>query len=177
MPNYLLQVVPYRRSRSRGRRSNLAPINSYKQISIDGPASRAAATNIAHIFVLGVDNYTGPTASNKEVPTGAKIMSLLIFFAATNLVSVSSLLHLTVQLVRSGQAFQTAGAIGGNPQRNQVIFTHMAFLGKDQNNNYVFRIKIPPIFQRIREGDQWGLHYRTDTVFASATQVIYKFYR
>ncbi len=153
------------------------PIQSYKQITVDGPASRLAATNIFHVILSGVDNYTGPSAANSEVPTGSKVMSLLIFATFTNLVSVSSLLHFTVQLLRSGQSIITPGAIGGNPQRNQVIFTHMAFLGQDQNNNFVFRLKIPPIFQRIREGDSWSLTYRTDTVFVSATQVIYKFYR
>ncbi len=155
----------------------MSPIQSYKNIPIDGPASRAAATNIFHQVLIGVDDYSGPTASNNAVPTGAKVSSLLIFACFTNLASVSSLLHFNIQILRAGQLIVTPGAVGGDPQRNQVVFTHMAFLGKDQNSNFVFRIKIPPGMQRVREGDSWLIVYRSDTVFASATQSIYKHYR
>jgi len=157
--------------------SRLQPIQSYKQISVDGPASRAAATTITHNIVIGVDNYTGPSAANNEVPTGAKIMSVYIMAAFTNLVSVSALTHFQIGCRRSGVTFPTPGAVGGNPSRNTIIHTAMFFLGQDQNNNYVFRIKIPRIYQRIREGDVFSIQYQTDAVFASATQVIYKFYR
>ncbi len=178
MPSYLKQVMSYRgRRRNTRRRMALQPIQSYKQITVDGPASRAAATVIKHTFLEGVDNYTGPDATNKQVPTGAKVMSVLLMLAFTNLVSVSSLLHLNVQCQRLGIASITPGVVGGSKQRNTVIFTQMVFLGKDQNNNFMFRIKIPPIYQRIREADTWQIAYSTDTVFASATQVIYKFYR
>ncbi len=153
------------------------PIQSFKQINVDGPASRAAATNIAHTVLVGVDNYTGPSAANNEVPTGAKVMSILVMATFTNLVSISSLLHLNFQFMRSGQAPITPGSIGGQPQRNQVISTMMKFLGQNQNSNYMWTIKIPKMYQRIREGDFWSIMYRTDTVFASATQCIYKFYR
>ncbi len=153
------------------------PIQSFKQITIDGPASRAAATNIVHDIVVGVDNYTGPTANNNEVPTGAKIMSILVLATFTNLVSISSLLHFNIMMVRGGAPSPTPGAVGGSNQRNTVVFTHMAFLGQNQNSNFVFRIKVPRIYQRIREGDTFKIKYRTDTTFASATQAIYKFYR
>ncbi len=154
-----------------------APIQSYKQQSVDGPASRAAATNISHTFILGVDNYTGPSAANSEVPTGAKITNIQILLGFTNLISVSGLLHFTIQLLRTGQSQITPGAVGGSSQRNQNFFTMMRFLGQNQNNNFILNFKIPKGFQRVREGDQWRLVYRCDVVFASATQVIYKFYR
>ncbi len=168
------------RSRGRRRRSYSSPrnpIQSYKQIAVDGPASRAAATNIFHTFVRGVDDYAGPTALNQEVPTGAVITSVIIFASFTNLVSVSALLHFNVIIQRSGQASPTPGAIGGSPVRNTVVHTEMKFLGQNQNNNIRLMIKVPRIMQRIREGDLWTLVYRADAVFASATQVIYKFYR
>ncbi len=157
--------------------SALHPVQSYKQITIDGPASRAAATTIVHTLLLGVDNYTGPSAANSEVPTGAKVMSVLLMLTFTNLVSLSALLHLNVQLFRAGVTAVTPGAVGGSPSRNTVIYTQMIFLGQNQNNNFMFRIKIPKLFQRIRETDQWQLRYRADAIFASATQAIYKFYR
>ncbi len=155
----------------------MSPIQSYKQISVDGPASRAAATNISHTVLVGVDNYTGPSAANNEVPTGAKVMSILIMACFTNLVSVSALLHLNFQCVRAGITGVTPGVIGGTPQRNTVVFTQMKFLGQNQNSNFMWLIKIPRIYQRIREGDVFNLTYRNDAVFASATQAIYKFYR
>ncbi len=155
----------------------MSPIQSYKQISVDGPASRAAATNIVHLVAQGVDNYAGPTAANNEVPTGAKISSVLLLLGFTNLVAISALLHLNFQFLRSGQSVIVPGAIGGNPQRNQVTDTRMFFLGQNQNSNLMMIIKVPKIFQRIREGDTWRLVYRCDAVFASATQAIYKFYR
>ncbi len=171
--------MPYHYRRGGRSRSRMAlrPIDSYKQVTVDGPASRAAATNISHVLVLGVDNYTGPSAANSEVPTGAKVFGILILASFTNLVSISALLHFNVMAIRSGVAAPTPGAIGGSPNRNMVIFTDMKFLGKDQNNNVRLFVKIPKQYQRIREGDQIFLSYRADTVFASATQAIYKFYR
>ncbi len=155
----------------------MSPIQSYKQITVDGPASRAAATDILHTFVKGVDNYTGPSATNNEVPTGSKIMGGVIMLAFTNLVSVSALVHFDVQFNRSSSPIISPGSVGGSPNRNQITTTRMFFIGKDQNSNLMFGLKVPKIYQRIREGDTWSLVYRCDAVFASATQVIYKFYR
>ncbi len=152
-------------------------IQSYKQITVDGPASRAAATNIAHDIVVGVDNYSGPTALNNEVPTGAVVKFVNIFASFSNLVLVSGLLHFNIQCRRAGILGATPGAIGGSNLRNTIIHTEMKFIGQNQNTNIRLRIKIPPIFQRIREGDVWRIVYRVDAVFASATQAIYKFYR
>jgi len=166
------------RSRRRSRRgSSLLTVQSYKQVTVDGPASRAAATNITHTIALGVDNYTGPSAANSEVPTGAVIKFITIFLTFTNLVSVSSLLHLNIELLHTGQGVATPGAIGGSAIRNQVYHTMMKFLGHDQNSNFMVSFKVPQRVQRMREGDTWILVYRADTVFASATQAIYKFYR
>lgn len=153
------------------------PIQSYKQVTIDGPASRAAATDINHRIALGVDNYTGPSAANEEVPTGAKISSIDVQIAASNLVSVTSLLFITVQFVRSGQGIISPNSQGGNPQRNQITYTRMVMLGKDQNNNFHFRVRVPRMYQRMREGAFISIVTRADTVWASATQAIYKFYR
>ncbi len=153
------------------------PIQSYKQVTVDGPASRAAATIIIHDVLLGVDNYTGPGASNSEVPTGAKVMSFLLMATYSNLVAVSSLMHFHVQFRRSGTAVVTPGVVGGNPLRNTVTTTRMFFIGKEQNTTMVILVKVPRIYQRIREGDIWSILYSSDTVFASATQAIYKFYR
>ncbi len=170
-------VVSFR-GRNRRRRQNLGTIvQSYKQISVDGPASRAAATNIVVPILLGVDNYVGPTALNREVPTGSKVMSFLLMVTFSNLVSISALIHMHVQFKRSGSATVTPGAVGGDPLRNQITTTRMFFIGKEQNTSMVILVKVPRLYQRIREADDWVLTYRCDAVFASASQAIYKFYR
>ncbi len=153
------------------------PIQSYKQVSIDGPTSRAAAADIAHTIVKGIDNYDGPTANNNEVPTGAKISSFTLMACFSNLVAVSLLTHFDVQFIRSGQSNVTPGAVGGNPQRNSIINTKMFFTGKEQNTNFSMRVKVPRIFQRVREGDLWKIIYNGSATYTSATQAIYKFYR
>ncbi len=157
--------------------SRLNPIQSYKQISVDGPASRLAATNIIHTFAKGLDNYVGPTAVNNEMPTGAKVFRIIIMLAFSNLVAINALLHFDIQWNRSSSPIVTPGAVGGNPNRNQITDTRMFFIGKEQNSNLMFSVKVPRIYQRVREGDTWSLVYRCDAVFTSATQVIYKFYR
>ncbi len=151
----------------------MSPIISYKNIVVDGPASRAAATNIDHVFALGADSAT----VNGSIQTGSKIMSVLIFASFQNLVAIALTLHLNVGIIRGASTFPTPGAVGGTINRNQVFFTHQAMIGKEQNNNFVFRLKIPKIYQRVREGDQLILRYRGDAVFSSVTQVIYKSYR
>ncbi len=153
------------------------PIQSYKNITIDGPASRSAATNIVHVLSIGIDNYVGPTSANNEVPTGASVSSLDVQLAFTNLVSISANLVFTVQAFKAGLGVVTPNAQGGNAQRNQVLYTRNIFLGHDQNSNFHFRVKIPKGKQRVGEGDQINLVYRCDAVFASVTQAIYKFYR
>ncbi len=178
MPNYLQKVVPFHyRTNRRRRRVGLNPIQSYKQVTVDGPASRAASTNIIHTIMTGVDNYSGPTANNLEVPTGAKIFSVLVLMSFSQLVSVASILQFTFQCLRAGQVQVTPAVQGGDPNRNNVVHTMQKVLGKDQNHNYSVLIKIPRGCQRVREGDAFQLVYRADTVFASVTQAIYKFYR
>ncbi len=127
--------------------------------------------------MLGVDNYAGPTSANKEVPTGAEIRQVTIFLCFTNLVSISALLHLNIQQTHSAQGVVAPGAVGGSTQRNQVFHTVMKFLGQNQNSNFMINFRIPKGAQRVREGDKWLITYQVDATFASATQVIYKFYR
>jgi len=177
MPDYLRRVVPFHRNTNRRRTSGMNPIQSYKQVSVDGPASRAAATNIIHSYLAGVDNYAGPTAANSEVPTGARVMSVLVMATFSNLVGISALLHFDLQCHRANTPIVVPGVQGGNPERNTVIHTRMFFIGQNQNTSLMFRVKIPRIYQRIREGDSFNIVYRCDAIFTSATQVIYKFYR
>lgn len=161
-----------RRSRTLGN-----VVQSYKQIYINGPASGAASTNIDSSFANGVDNYSGPTANNNEVPTGAVIKEVDCQVALSNLVAVTDNVVISIQHTRSGQTPITANAQGGNPQRNQVHYTKNIFVGKEQNTNLHWKFKIPKKYQRVREGDNWYLTLRSDQTFAYLVQCIYKFYR
>lgn len=152
-------------------------IQSYKQIKQNAPASHAAATRIDRAVVDGVDNYTGPSANNKEVPTGAKIEKIEFQLCLQNLVNVASFAWISIQHLRSGQSTIDPRAAGGNPQRNQIHLQLHRCIGQNQNVNITIPFKVPKKYQRVREGDQWVLTYESDTIFTSSLQTIYKFYR
>jgi len=104
-------------------------------------------------------------------------MSVLLMCTYSNLVLISALMHFHFQFRRNGIGLVTPGVVGGNPNRNTITTTRMFFIGKDQNTTMVILVKVPKLYQRIREGDIWTLTYAADAVYASATQAIYKFYR
>lgn len=99
------------------------PVQSFKQIGIDGPQSNVAATNIVSTLSSGVDNYTGPSANNFEVPTGAIIKSFNVQVCLMNLISQVTNVVVTLQLKRDGQSVVTPNAQGGNAGRNRVFYT------------------------------------------------------
>lgn len=128
-------------------------------------------------MVNGVDNYTGPSAANNEVPVGAVVKYIEIQHPTMNLVSVAAFMNIAIQHLRSGQTIIDPRAVGGNPQRNQVHFQTTFSLGKEQNQTRVYRFKIPKKFQRVREGDKWEFTYICSQIFTDQVQIIYKFYR
>jgi hypothetical protein len=128
-------------------------------------------------MVSGVDNYTGPSAANNEVPTGAVVKYIDIQGAVTNLVSQSAYVWVSIEHLRSGQVVTDPRATGGSPQRNQIHLQLLRMIGKDQNQNFHIKFKIPSKFQRVREGDSWQLVINSDVVTGQAWQMIYKFYR
>lgn len=140
------------------------------------PASYVAGqTNF--IMVNGVDNYSGPSAANNEVPTGAIVTGIDIQGSVTNLVAISAYVWISIQQVRSGQSAISPRSAGGDPQRNQVFRQLTRMLGKDQNNNWHIKFRIPKKFQRVREGDNWILTVESDQINGENWQFIYKFYR
>lgn len=166
----------YRRRRMRMVRAR-APIQSFKQVQSNAPASVVAGTQTDFVLAQGVDNYTGPDAFNKDVPTGATITNFDIQISMSNLVGIASFVWVTIQHLRSGQTAIDNQAVGGNAQRNQVHLQIQRSLGKDQNRDIVIPFKIPKKFQRVREGDQWVCSVKCDTIRTQALQHIYKFYR
>ncbi len=153
-------------------------IQSYKKVINFAPTSR---TPVGQVLVLtnGVDSVaagqTGPT--DADVPTGSVIRYIEITYCFTNLLAVVLFHHMSIQLTHSGQTVITANVVGGDPQRNQVFFQKLMSLGQNQNGFYTMRFKVPPKFQRVREGDKWNLSYIANNSYTDAVQVIYKFYR
>ncbi len=164
----------FRRTRSLG-----TVVQSFKKVLDFAGASRAAAAKIDFILVTGdetvVAGQTAPTDS--KVPTGSVVKYIEIHYAVSNLVNVTVKQDICIQYTRSGQTSINPNAVGGNPQRNQVLYQRMFFVGTNQNNNPIYRFKIPSKFQRVREGDSWIFTTVGDVVHSNAMKAIYKFYR
>lgn len=160
------------------RRSGIRPvIQSFKQVRYDAPASIAAAAQTTYTLSNGVDNYTGPSASNNECPTGSIIKNFNIQLCNQNLVNVAAFLVVTLQLNRSGQSPIDGLAVGGNAQRNQIHKTIYRSVGMNQNANININFKIPKKYQRVREGDRWHLVTACSAIHTESVYTIYKFYR
>ncbi len=151
-------------------------IQSYKQVQLHAPLSVAAGVK-GYTLTSVLDNYAGPTALNKEVPTGAIMKSITIMGGVTNLVNATMFVAMSLQLLRSGQSQVDPLSVGGSPQRNQVFWTSYKMIGQSQNSNMNLTFKIPKRFQRCREGDNWKLVVNADLVSGQSFYVIYKFYR
>lgn len=182
----MTDIVSYlmpRFNRRRGRRSGGMRlgnvIQSYKKVLNFAPISHAAAAVVQDVIVTGVDSaamgQTGVTDPN--VPTGSVIKFIEIQYSANNLVNTSSFLHLAVQYTNAGQTPLSPNVVGGNPQRNQVFWQMLISLGLNQNQNRVIKFKIPPKYQRIREGTSWFVSQTGTAIWTKAIQVIYKAYR
>lgn len=156
-----------------------AVTQSYKKVLNFAATSRVAATQVNHSLVSGVDSTAqGQTsATDPNVVTGSKIYRIEIQYAVQNLVAVSAFIHASVQFKRSGQASISPQTVGGNPQRNQVLHQDLFSIGKEQNVNRKYIVKVPKQFQRIREGDIWSFSYIPDQIVTDVCQVIFKTYR
>ncbi len=114
------------------------------------------------------------TATDVTVPTGSRIRFFEVQFAANNPVATPIYINCTLQYILVGQGGADPNTIGGNPQRNQVLHMDMFSVGFDQNSNHKFKFKIPPKFQRIREGMSWVLTWHTSGTVNRQMQCIYK---
>lgn len=170
-----------RRFRRSGRRSSRlgSVIQSYKKVLNHAPASVAAATQSNKSISTGVDSVAAGQTSvtDAQVPTGSIIKFVEIQLSVQNLVNVAAFGHVAIQLLHSGQGQVAPNASGGSAQRNQVFHLDMFSVGQNQNVNRKYRFKIPPKFQRVREGDTWQISFTCDQIRTEAYQMIYKFYR
>ncbi len=163
-----------------GRRGSMRPvIMTFKKVLDYAPASRTVDTVHQFNIAAGVDSVAAgqTTPTDVNVPTGSMVRFVEIQFSASNLVSQSEYFWATIQIKHTGQGVVSGRVVGGNPQRNQVFRQLQFQLGQNQSSNHVWKWKVPPKFQRLREGDVMVFTLESDVAHNSAVQIIYKFLR
>lgn len=168
-----------RRGYRGSRRSSIRPIiQSYKKIIFFAEAGQAAGFD-ALILTKGVDGKPAEqtSATDGDIPTGANLKFLEIQFAISNLVSTPCYVNCTIQYILGGQSFIDPVLLPGHNQRNQCVHMDMYSIGANQNSNHKFKVKIPKMFQRVRDGMKWAVVFRTNASINRQLQCIYKFYR
>ncbi len=130
-------------------------------------------------FAVGVDSVAAgqTSATDTNVPTGSIIKYFEVMFAASNVVSTPCFVNCTLQYTLSPQTAIDPNAVGGDPQRNQVLHMDLFSIGQSQNSTHKFKFKIPKQFQRLREGMRWKLTWRNSATVNRECLIIYKFYR
>jgi len=166
----------------------MSPIQS-KKIQFAEIVSYAGG-NANNIVVVGngVDIGVAPILVT-DIPNGAKISSIAISenFVATAGGAEGSYSYMFIKL-RVGQVVGTEfgatlasnwSSIGASNARNQVIASFMGVVGSEDSGgfNHTRQIKIPPIYQRMREGDQFLIVFNSDIGGILATGFRYKFYQ
>lgn len=159
------------------RRSGLRPMTrTFKKVLNFAEASFAAGTN-SELLALAADGVAPgqTTAVDGTVPTGARLKFMEIQFPVTNAVDQTAYINCSVQYLLSTQAILSPDAVGGNPQRNQVLHQDLFSVGFNQNSTHKFKIRIPKRFQRMREGMSWLLVWSNSNTVNRRVQCIYKF--
>ncbi len=150
-------------------------VKTYKKVLNFSEASFAAGSR-GETLATGVDSVAiGQTsATDANVPTGARIKFIEIQFPVTNAVDQTAYINCLFQYILSGQSGQDPDAVGGSPFRNQVLHQDLFSVGFNQNSTHKFRIKIPKQFQRMREGMVWLMRWSNSNTVNRRLQVIYK---
>ncbi len=130
-------------------------------------------------FAVGVDSVAAGqvSATDTNVPTGSIIKYFEVMFAASNVVAAPCFVNCTLQYTLNPQAAIDPNAVGGDPQRNQVLHMDLFTIGQFQNSTHKFKFKVPKQFQRLREGMRWKLTWRNSATVNRECLIIYKFYR
>ncbi len=167
--------MPYRSYRgSRRRRSPRHFGKTYKKVLNIIPASYTSGFANA-IIMTGVDGAAIGQTSNTDgsVPTGSHISTIIVQFAAVNLAAAACFIGTTLQYKLEGQSFIDPTAVGGDPQRNQVLNQNCLAAGESQSVNRTFAFKIPKQFQRLKEGMKWSFTWSTNATVSATLQIIY----
>ncbi len=152
-------------------------VKTYKKVLNFAPASHAAGLKINFDLVVGVDSISPGQlgVTDATVPTGSIIDFIEIQYSVINLAAVSNFIHVSMQNRLSGQAATISpNVIGGNPQRNQVHHQEMRSIGQNQNQNFVFKWRVPKHLRRVREGSIFSWVILGTAIQTDSCQVIYK---
>ncbi len=162
------------------RRMALRPINSNKNI-VDASGAMVANTNVIQAVIVGTEDWTGVV---NTVPVSAHVSSFYLYIkmlAGADQISSSDLYVWCKRNVQSVSSdFPNPGSTGGSEFRNQIIHEQKAILtNQDSGDAMVFEgvIRIPKIYQRIRDGDEIGVSLRQPSAGHFCIKAIYKFYR
>ncbi len=114
------------------------------------------------------------TNVDAQIPTGSRVKFIEVQFTISNLAAIHCYINCSLQYTQSTQVTIDPQAVGGNTQRNQVLHQDLFVVGQNQNSTHKFKFKIPPKYQRIREGMNWILVWSTNQTVNRSIQVIYK---
>ena len=173
--------IMFRRMRPRRRMVMRAPIVSYKhQRNEDITYVGAGAINQMNVYE-GVG--PGEVSTPQNVPAGHKVYSVNI---SLNFIHPEGsgtdtpswfLVHLragqTVSVLFGGTDWSS---IGVSNARNQILKSYMSLVGSEDAGPRIWNvhIKIPKMFQRVREGDILAIAFSATTAGPLSTGVRYK---
>ncbi len=137
----------------------------------------SSASLTADTLIQGVDSTAlgQTTITDAAVPTGSKIKGILIMLGLSAPSTTSVEVGVNLQYLLAGQATNVDPlAVGGNAQRNQVIKSWHFLVAQDSMVNFTQFVKIPRMFQRIRENMLWRLVISSSSSREQGHQSIYK---
>jgi len=152
--------MPYRRRRRMAMR---APIVSFKHQQVEDTSYVGASANLIHRLYVGLP--PGEPNTPVAVANGEKVYSVDIVVSFIHGEGTGDTnLNFMLTKFRADQSVSTLFAatnasswsnIGESSARNQVIKSYMGQAGTEDAGpkTYTLHIKIPKIYQRVREGD------------------------
>ncbi len=166
----------FRGSRRRGGLGTV--IKSYKKV-LNILEAGYGAGNREIVISLAKDSLSVGQTTNidPDVPTGCIIKFIELQFSVTNVTAGNVYINTTFGYRLAGQSVKVATAIGGDPQRNQILHQAQFGIGANQNFTRTFRFKIPKQFQRQKEGMRLEFVWSNNESVNTQTQVIYKLYQ
>lgn len=175
MSQILLPLVARYRRRGAMR---LRPVNSVKNIIDSTTIGVAAGVQTKISLAETINAYTG--ANPKDVPIGAKVSAIYIFFQILPQAAQGQV-DMFIGKFPPGVTVPAAGATGGSSARRFVLHEEKGIPGTFNNgaSPLTFRgvIKIPRGKQRMAEGDEVLIKFACSTAYDACVKCIYKFYQ
>ncbi len=165
----------------------IAPIMSFKQQRQEGVTYAGSLANNNYVVAVGVQR-DAVGADRKNVPVGANISNVHVsvnFGSGSTSATGDATWMFTC--LRDGQTvggvFAGTNAsdwtnIGLSDSRNQCIKSFIGNFGTENGNTYRAsgNVKIPKIYQRIRQGDVWTVTWNSGLAGSLVIGTRYKYY-